>query len=46
MRLLKEVKSAVLYFIITFLKWMIPILIMVILFLLTNYMITILSRLL
>ncbi len=46
MRLLKEVKSAVLYFIITFLKWMIPILIMIILFLLTNYMITILYRLL
>ena len=44
MRLLKEVKSAVLYFIITFLKWMIPILIMIILFLLTNYMITILYR--
>ena len=46
MRLLKEVKSAVLYFIITFLKWMIPILIIIILFLLTNYMITILYRLL
>ncbi len=43
MKLGKEIRTATKYFLVTFLKWMVPILVMIILILFTNYLISFLT---